>query len=99
MTPIDERLIRFEVDSPGVRLDRFLAEHVVDLTRTHLQRLIKEGHATVDGVEAKSSLRLETGQHVILKLPEAVPVRLAAEDIYVPVVYEDKGVVVVDKPA
>ena len=94
-----DRIIRFEVDSPGERLDRFLAEHVADLTRTHLQRLIKEGRATVDGVEARSSLRLETGQHVSLELPEAAPVRLAAEDIFVPVVYEDEGIVVVDKPA
>ena len=99
MTPMADRLIRFEVDRPGVRLDRFLADHVADLTRTHLQRLIKEGRATVDGVEAKASLRLETGQHVRLELPEAAPVRLAAEDIFVPVVYEDEGIVVVDKPA
>ena len=99
MIPMVDRLIRFEVDRAGIRLDRFLAERVVDLTRTHLQRLIKEGRATVDGVEAKSSLRLETGQHVSLELPEAAHVRLAAEDIYVPVVYEDEGIVVVDKPA
>ena len=94
-----DRLIRFQVDRPGVRLDRFLADHVANLTRTHLQRLIKEGRATVDGVEAKSSFRLETGQHVNLELPEAAPPRLAAEDIFVPVVYEDEDVVVVDKPA
>ena len=94
-----DRLMRFEVDRAGMRLDRFLADHADGLTRTRLQRLIKEGRATVDGIVARSSLRLEPGQLVSLDLPEAAPVQLVAEDIFVPVIYEDSKIVVVDKPA
>ena len=94
-----DRLIQLEVEQRGMRLDRFLTERAGGLTRTHLQRLIEEGRATVDGRVARSSLRLEPGQRVVLLLPAPAPSQLAAEEIFVPVVYEDAAIVVVDKPA
>jgi 23S rRNA pseudouridine1911/1915/1917 synthase len=99
MVRMIDRLMRFEVDHDGMRLDRFLADRVAALSRSHLQRLIHEGRATVDGVEAKPSLRLDVGQHVTLELPPLAPAVLSGEDIAVPVIYEDDTIVVVDKPA
>jgi 23S rRNA pseudouridine1911/1915/1917 synthase len=99
MTRMTGRSMRFEVDQKGIRLDRFLAERVGELSRAHLQRLIHEGRATVDGVKAKPGQRLDPGQQVTLQLPPPAPSVLSGEDIAVPVIYEDDAIVVVDKPA
>lgn len=93
-----ERILHLTVAQSGQRLDRFLAEHVSDLSRSQLQRLIRESRVRVDGADAKPSLKLEAGQRVSLEMPPAAAPVLAAERIDVPIIYEDADVVVVDKP-
>ena len=82
----------------GVRLDRFIAENCPELTRTHAQKLITEGYITVNGKEAKPSLRLDSGDKVDIIVPPTPPSPLAPEPIPLNVVYEDEDLLVVDKP-
>ena len=82
----------------GVRLDRFVADKCPELTRTHVQRLIAEGFITVNGREAKSSLRLDSGDRVDVIVPPAPPSPLTPEAIPLSIVYEDEDLLVVDKP-
>ncbi|MBI1802303.1 MAG: RluA family pseudouridine synthase, partial [Chloroflexi bacterium] len=83
----------------GQRLDRFLADQTADLSRSQLQRLIREGCVRVDGIDAKPSLRLETGQHVILDIPPPAQLALIPQPMALSIVYDDHDIVVVDKPA
>lgn len=53
----------------------------------------------VDGADAKPSQKLEAGQHVVLDLPPPNAPILAAESLAIPIIYEDRDIVVVDKPA
>ncbi len=82
----------------GVRLDRFVADKCSELTRTHVQRLIADGFITVNGREAKSSLRLDSGDRVDVIVPPAPPSPLVPEAIPLHIVYEDEDLLVVDKP-
>ncbi len=82
----------------GVRLDRFVADKCPELTRTHVQRLIADGFITVNGREAKSSLRLDSGDRVDVIVPPAPPSPLVPEAIPLSIVYEDEDLLVVDKP-
>jgi 23S rRNA pseudouridine1911/1915/1917 synthase len=88
---------RFRVETPeaGERLDR-LAARRLELSRSHVQRLIGEGDLHVDGEETSPSYRVRDGQLVEVQLPEE---ELAPENIPVPIVYEDEHILVVDKPA
>ena len=67
-------------------------------SRSHLQKLIEEGRVLVDGRPAKANLRLKIGASVDIDIPEAKDPIPAAEDIDVPIVYEDPDLVVVNKP-
>ncbi len=94
-----EQVLRFEVTRSGERLDKFLSEQRTDLSRSQLQRFIHEGRVLVDGAGAKPSQKLEPGQRVTLAMPAAAPSALAAESIALAIVYADRDIVVVDKPA
>ncbi len=87
------------VERPERRLDLFLAKSRPDLSRSQVQRLIKQGHALVDGRSAKASLTLEARQVVTLTLPPPTPSELQPEYIPLEVVYEDSDILVIDKPA
>lgn len=84
----------------GKRLDQFLAAHVPDVSRARVQQLIAAEKVHVDGHPAKSSLKLR-GHETIVIVGEAAPppLRAMAEDIPLDIVYEDKDLAVVNKPA
>jgi 23S rRNA pseudouridine1911/1915/1917 synthase len=86
-------------DDAGVRLDRFLAAHAAELSRTRLQTLIAEGRVRVDGITTKPAHRLESGQIVEIEIPPPQPVAVAPEAIPLDVLYEDDDLAVINKPA
>jgi 23S rRNA pseudouridine1911/1915/1917 synthase len=91
--------LRVDDDRAGERLDRYLADAVPGLSRSQAQRLIDDGHVRVEGRQAKANLALKGGDVIHVTLPEPQPTTAAAEDIPLPVLYEDPDIVVVDKPA
>ncbi|HEY8448952.1 MAG TPA: RluA family pseudouridine synthase [Bacillota bacterium] len=95
------RLYRFRVPAEwaGARLDRFLAEQAeLELSRTQLQRLIRDGDVSVDGAAAKPSQTVQAGQEVIVFVPAPKPTLLLPEDLPIDVVYEDDDVIIINKP-
>ncbi len=88
------------IDQAGLRLDRWLAETLSDRSRSEVQRWIKGGLVTVDGVTGKASMKLSAGQTVTLRIPAtAEPGSLLPEALPLSIVYEDEDLIVVDKPA
>ena len=59
-------------ESTGARLDVFLVSVLAGQSRSHIQRLIKDGHVRVDGREAKPNLAVKTGQAVAVDLPDLI---------------------------
>jgi 23S rRNA pseudouridine1911/1915/1917 synthase len=80
------------------RLDTFIGT-LDGLTRTMAQRLIESGMITVDGLQQKPSLKLRGGENIIVKLPPPLPAEPEAESIPLEILYEDRDIVVVNKPA
>src|ERR1700723_3520738 len=91
----------FTVDeeSQGLRLDRFIAIQIPEISRTHVQNLIDEGRVMVGGIAKKPSHRLEMGETVNIEIPAAVTPGVAAEDIPLDVLYEDQDLAVINKPS
>jgi 23S rRNA pseudouridine1911/1915/1917 synthase len=89
----------FTVAGSGIRLDKFVAEQIPELSRTHARKLIDESLVTVNGTAARPSLRLEPGDVIEITVPPETAPGLPAEDIPLSIVYEDDDVLVVDKPA
>lgn len=95
-------VVRLRVDDAehGQRLDRWLAGHLPDHSRSTLQRWIKDGAVTVDGINARASLRLSSGAEVMVAPPDApVASALRAQAIALDILYEDADILVVNKPA
>jgi len=102
--PLDERDFELFDFHPGrsdigVRLDRYVADQLPDLSRTYLQTLIDEGQVLVDGQSRRAAFKITPGQHVTVAIPETVEVEIEAEDLPLAVLYDDEDVVVIDKPA
>jgi 23S rRNA pseudouridine1911/1915/1917 synthase len=83
----------------GMRLDRYVAAGISDLSRTYLQQLIDAGNVRVDGQVRRASFKITPGQRVTVEVPEAAEVDLLPEDIALDVIYADADVIVLDKPA
>ncbi len=83
----------------GERLDRFLTEHLPELTRSQIKRLIDDGQVSIAGTAVKAGLKLRGGETVQVVVPAPEPVAAAAEAIPLVVLYEDSHLIVIDKPA
>jgi 23S rRNA pseudouridine1911/1915/1917 synthase len=95
---VSERIALVVEDAQGERIDRYLAGRTL-LSRSALQKLLKDGHVRVDGHAVQPSHRVRRGERVDVDVPDAPPTELVAEDIPVAVLYEDDDVIVVNKPA
>jgi len=84
-------------ESTGQRLDLFLSQKT-DFSRSYLQKLIKEGLVTVKGEPAKPGYRLKTGDKILVTIPPPKPLEVLPEDIPLDIAYEDKDLIVVNKP-
>ena len=84
----------------GERLDRVVAI-VTERSRTEIAELIKQGQVQVDGdIVRTRSRRVEEGETLTIVMPEPPDLTVYPDaSVEVPVVYEDDGVIVVDKPA
>ena len=91
--------LRFTTDRAFRRLDLFLTEQCDDLSRSEVQRLISDGHVTVDGAAATSSTKLIRGREVSVTIPDPVESDLVPERLPLNIVYEDADILVVDKAA
>ncbi len=82
------------------RLDKFLVSCLSELTRTHIQGLIKNGYVMVNNLTIlKAGYSLEKGASIHVTLPLPKPSNLQAENIPLDIVFEDDNMLVVNKPA
>ena len=81
------------------RLDQFLAGQDTGLTRSQLSRLIVDGQVLVNGMSVKPSNKVRAGDSVSLMVPSPRQTGVIAQHIPLSVVYQDKDLVVIDKPA
>lgn len=86
-------------EEAGLRLDRWLASRLPQLSRTRLQTLVEAGRVTVAGQPRKAAYRLRAGEQVSVTLTPQKPEALAPERIPLSIVFEDEYLLVVDKPA
>ena len=87
-----------EEDEIGKRIDVYIAEYKEELSRSRGQKLIENGLVTVNGKVVKSNYKLRKGDILEVEIPDPKPLEIEAEDIPLDIIYEDKDVVIVNKP-
>lgn len=89
----------FEIEtSGGERIDKFLSGEMADFSRSHIQKLIKEGHVFVNNMPVKANYKLNGGDMVCVEIPELKEPDILPEDIPLDILYEDEDILVVNKP-
>lgn len=86
------------VQEDGVRLDKYLSTELGDLTRSYLQKLLKDGKVTVNEEIAKSNYKVKTGDRICVEVPEAVEPEIVPEELELDILYEDGDILLVNKP-
>jgi 23S rRNA pseudouridine1911/1915/1917 synthase len=82
---------------PGRRLDKYLHSRFPRLSRTMIQRLIKEGAITVNGKPTKASYEPDARDKVDLTIPPPEPYEVVPEPIPLDIVYEDDHMLAINK--
>lgn len=80
------------------RLDKWISSALPDLSRSYVQKCIKDNDLLVNGKPQKASYRLRVDDEIVFHIPEAVEPDIAAENIPLDILYEDADVLVVNKP-
>lgn len=88
----------FVVEEPGLRLDKWLAQKLPDMTRSGVQNLIEKGLAFSGEKALTKNARLSPGDVVTVTVPEPCPLNVEPEPIPLDIVYEDGDLLVVNKP-
>lgn len=90
--------IQVKVEDKGKRVDFFLSEYLVDITRSYIQKLIDEKNIIIDGKEKiKSGNKLKGTEKILMRIPQDEILEILPEDIKIDIVYEDKDMVIINK--
>jgi len=97
--PVEVRQVTVTEKQQGSRLDRGLAEQLPDLSRSRLQRLIREGQVWLNGQPCLDKDHpLQAGDQIEVRIPAVTPSRLKPERIPLDILYEDDDLIVLNKP-
>ena len=91
--------LRPERGDTGVRLDKYVARQIGDLSRSYIQQLIDGEKILVDGQPRRAAFKLTHGEVVNVDIPAPVVDELLPEPMDLTIIYEDDDVIVIDKPA
>ena len=81
------------------RLDHFLTQRLERITRSGLQKLIKNGKITIDDKAVKPGQKVKPGERIVITFPPPRSYNLIPEDIPLNIIYEDESIIVLNKQA
>lgn len=91
--------LKATADDKNKRLDLFLASKELNLSRSRIQKLIDEGKITVQDKKVKSHYKIKGDEKIVIEIPPPEKLSLEPQDISLDLIYEDKDLLVVNKPA
>ena len=95
---MDEFRFQITEELEDLRIDKCMSMLIDSLSRSFIQKLIKEDAVLVNGKPVKGSYKVKTDDDVLFCLPKAIEPNISPENIPLDVLYEDKDVIVVNKP-
>lgn len=81
------------------RIDIFLTHSLeLDLSRSFIQRLIKNGNITVNGKTIKQNYKIKLDDIISIEIPEPEELKITPQDIPIEIIYEDCFIAIINKP-
>ena len=91
-------IINLTARNSGERIDRFLSKDLENLSRSYLQKLLKDGDIIVNGKVVKANYKVSQGDEIQVSIPEPETLDILPENIPLDILYEDDDILVVNKP-
>lgn len=98
MTESELLVLSVQSDDENVRIDKYLSSQLDKLSRSYLQKLLKEGQVFVNGLSVKPNYKVTQDDEIRISIPRDQEPEIEAEDIPLDVLYEDMDLLVVNKP-
>jgi len=89
---------KIDLEEEDERIDKWISNTLQSLSRSYIQKLIKENNVLVNGRSQKASYRLKADDEIRFQIPDASEPSILAEDIPLSILYEDEDILIVDKP-
>jgi len=90
--------IKLIADTKDLRIDSWISEKLPEHSRTYIKKLIDNEAVLVNGKKVKSNYKLKLNDEVLIHVPDPVKLDVEAEKIDMDIVYEDKDILVINKP-
>ena len=94
----DIREFLVEEDEDGDRLDVYLADQFVDMSRSYIQKIIKDKKVTVNGKVEKAKYLVKEEDKIVIEISKPKVLEVVPQDIPIEIVYEDDDIIIVNKP-
>ena len=85
-------------DESGERIDKFLSRNCENLSRSYIQKLLKDGNIIVNKLAVKANYKIASGDVIHIRIPESEPLDILPENIPLDILYEDSDILIVNKP-
>ncbi|MDR7236215.1 RluA family pseudouridine synthase [Neobacillus drentensis] len=85
-------------EQKGDRIDKVISNLDPEWSRTQVQQWIKEGNILVNGQQIKTNYKCSTNDQIVITIPDPEELDVLPEDLNLEIYYEDKDVLVVNKP-
>lgn len=90
----------FEIvpEMEGERIDKCISSYMEDLSRSYIQKVIKEGNVSVNDLAVRANYRVKVEDRVRFVIPDSVEPDIPAQDIPLDILYEDNDILIINKP-
>ena len=95
---MDQFTYQIGIEDGDERIDKWISNSLKNLSRSYIQKLIKDNMVFVNGKPQKASYRLKVDDEILFQIPEAVEPSILAENIPLSILYEDSDLLIVNKP-
>ncbi|MDE5933261.1 MAG: RluA family pseudouridine synthase, partial [Lachnospiraceae bacterium] len=89
---------KIDFEDKEERIDKWISNTLQSLSRSYIQKLIKENNVFVNDKAQKASYRIKADDVIRFQIPDASEPSIPAEDIPLSILYEDNDILIIDKP-
>lgn len=91
-------VLEAQPEDAGIRIDKFLSVELEDLSRSYIQKLIKDELIFVNDKKVKANYKIFPNDTVVINVPDPTVLEILPENIPLDIVYEDSDVILINKP-
>lgn len=95
---VNEVVFEILPEMEGERIDKCISNYLEDLSRSYIQKIIKDGNVFVNDAAVKANYKVKTDDKVRFVIPDCVEPDIPAQDIPLDILYEDADILIVNKP-